>query len=209
VLDHVVLATADLAETCRWLGHATGVVPGDGGPHLGMGTRNQLCSLGDGRYLEIIGPDPDQPQPAAPRPFGIDRLVEPGIAAWCARRTELHDVIARARSVGYRLVGPIPMQRQAPGGLICWQLAVPAPDSVDAALPFFIDWGDTPHPSSSAVAGLTLTRIHAVAPGPHGLLTRLAALGEAIDLESGPKPGLTVELRGPGGRVTIGPAAYS
>ena len=43
----------------------------------GMGTTNFLIGLGAGAYLEIIGPDPDQPQPVGGRWFGIDRLTPP------------------------------------------------------------------------------------------------------------------------------------
>lgn len=41
----------------------TGVQPVSGGSHQGMGTTNFLVGLGAGAYLEIIGPDPNQPQP--------------------------------------------------------------------------------------------------------------------------------------------------
>jgi integrase len=47
-----------------------------------MGTANFLIGLGAGAYLEIIGPDPDQPQPVGGRWFGIDRLTAPRIAAF-------------------------------------------------------------------------------------------------------------------------------
>ena len=76
-LDHLVLATPDLQATARWLERATGVTPSPGGPHIGKGTHNVLCSLGHASYLEIVGPDPDQVAPEGGRPFGIDALTEP------------------------------------------------------------------------------------------------------------------------------------
>ena len=61
VLDHIVLAAPDLDEAKDAFDAQTGVMPIDGGPHEGLGTRNALVSFGDGTYLEIIAPDPEQP----------------------------------------------------------------------------------------------------------------------------------------------------
>jgi len=60
-LDHIVLAAPDLDEAKRSFNDQTGVMPMDGGPHENLGTRNALVSFGDGVYLEIIAPDPEQP----------------------------------------------------------------------------------------------------------------------------------------------------
>jgi len=45
-----------------------------GGKHNGQGTHNALLGLGAQTYLEIIAPDPGQPTPSMPRPFGVDGL---------------------------------------------------------------------------------------------------------------------------------------
>ena len=56
----------------------TGVRPSYGGAHPGLGTHNALLSLGHHSYLEIIAPDPNQPTPPRPRPFGLDELEADG-----------------------------------------------------------------------------------------------------------------------------------
>ena len=58
--DHIVIAAPDLAQAKLEFEELTGVPPADGGPHIGLGTRNALVSFGADCYLEIIAPDPEQ-----------------------------------------------------------------------------------------------------------------------------------------------------
>ena len=85
VVDHLVYATPDLRLGVERIETLLGVRASPGGQHPGRGTRNALLSLGPTAYLEIIGPDPEQPAPALPRPFGIDDLREPKLVAWAAK----------------------------------------------------------------------------------------------------------------------------
>ena len=55
----------------------------------GVERETPLITLGPATYLEIIAPDPEQPPPKTPRPFGIDGLKESRLVAWAAKGSDL------------------------------------------------------------------------------------------------------------------------
>jgi hypothetical protein len=195
-LDHLVYATPDLDASVRHIAELTGVWPVEGGSHPGLGTRNHLLGLGELRYLEIIGPDPDQPGPEAPRPFGIDELTEPRLAAWAVRAADIEARVARARTLGYD-PGPIePLARRAPDGeVLRWRLTLP----YDTVVPFLIDWGRTPHPARH-LPNVPLTAFEAAHPEPETVRHQLSALGVDLNVRKG-APGLTAVV-GSGARLS-------
>jgi hypothetical protein len=180
-LDHLVYATPDLDESVRQLAKLTGVRPVEGGPHPGLGTRNHLLGLGELRYLEIIGPDPEQPEPELPRPFGVDDLTEPRLAGWAVRAADIEARVARSRALGYD-PGPIePLSRRTTEGeVLRWRLTYP----YEAVVPFLIDWGRTPHPARRLPV-VPLTAFSGSHPDPADVRRRLAALGVNLVVREG------------------------
>lgn len=201
-IDHLVYATPDLQTAVAEIESRFGVAPTPGGAHLGSGTFNALLGLGNRTYLEIIGPDPAQPDPEWPRPFGIDTLETSSLVAWCASpHRPLDEVAADARAAGFEPGAVRAMTRQRPDGVILeWTLTEPPADGV---LPFFIDWGRTAHPSEALPVGGTLVALDLFHPQPRTIDLMLsavsdeAALGDEeskISLNFADRPGLAAEI---------------
>ncbi|WP_372672944.1 VOC family protein [Amycolatopsis kentuckyensis] len=199
MLDHLVYAGPDLADAVTRVAELTGVTPAPGGSHPGLGTANHLADLGAGMYLEVIGPDPAQPDPAVPRPFGIDELTEPALVAWAVRTTDLDATIARARAHGFDPGDALEMSRAtADGETLRWRLTPPpAPGTLR---PFLIDWGTTPHPTTRGLPSLPLLMVTATHPDPSWVHTATNALGLEFLVRRTEKATLTAALRTPEGR---------
>lgn len=206
VLDHLVYAGPNLAEAVDEFERLTGIRAEPGGPHLGRGTANHLVSFGPGTsYLEIIGPDPDQPESTEPRSFGIDGLSGPKLVTFAIRPSEnetFEAVVSTIRSAGFN-PGPIrAMQRTRPDGVeLNWQLTSQRllddgnlPDG--GLVPFVIDWGSTPHPSESATPGLAMTAMRVAGGETTAILELYNRLGLDIQVDRG-ETSITCRLVGP------------
>jgi hypothetical protein len=191
-LDHLVYATPDLAAAVDQVAERVGVRPVEGGPHVDLGTRNFLLGLGDRGYLEIVGPDPDQPEPAGPRPFGVDALAAPALVAWAVATDDIDAAVARARDAGVDLGDAYRMSRRRPDGtLLTWRLTPPLP----GVRPFLIDWEDTPHPAETLPV-VPLRSFDITHPDPDMLRAEMAALGIMPDVSEAERAGLTARLDG-------------
>ena len=100
-LDHLVYAVPDLDDGARAFAAATGVTPVEGRRHLGRGTRNVLVGFGDKSYLEIVGPDPDNPaDPGVTTPFGVATLKRPRLVTWAVHPADLERAASASASAG-------------------------------------------------------------------------------------------------------------
>ncbi|WP_436757706.1 VOC family protein [Streptosporangium sp. V21-05] len=197
LLDHLVYATPDLYGTVRELAGLLGAEPVEGGRHVGLGTRNYLLGLGGRRYLEIIGPDPDQPDPGLARPFGLDLLPGPRLVTWAIHPDDLDAVVARARERGYEPGDVHPMSRRTPEGeLLEWRLTSSPDDTGDGLVPFLIDWGSTAHPAERGLPVVELTSLTAFHPDPATVAGYLSALGTELEVAAGDEPRLVAVIGG-------------
>jgi hypothetical protein len=203
-VDHLVYATPDLKVGIDAIEKLLGARATPGGQHPGAGTRNALVALGPASYLEIIGPDPEQPFHMGPRRFGIHGLKVPRLAAWAAKGQDLEHLVAEAARRGVKL-GPVGSgSRKRPDGiLLSWRFTSPATLLGDGVVPFFIDWGKTPHPAQTAAAGATLVALRAEHPDARGVGEMLRKLGLDLRVTVAPAPALIAAVDCPNGRVEL------
>lgn len=203
-VDHLVYATPDLNRGIDEIEALLGVRATPGGQHPGRGTRNALVSLGPARYLEIIGPDPQQPAPSSPRSFGLDGLKKSALVAWAAKGGDLESLVRAAAGKRIRLGEATGGSRRRPDGvLLSWQYTDPRTVTADRIVPFFIDWGTSPHPSQTAAKGATLIGLRAEHPDAQSVQRMLRDLDLELPVQSGQTPGLIATIEGPRGRVEL------
>jgi Glyoxalase-like domain len=208
MIDHLVYASNDLPGASATVAQLLGTAPTPGGRHVGHGTHNELLSLGGATYLEVIGPDPTQPALAGPRPFGIDGLTEPALVAWCVRpRRPLAEIVDEARAVGIELGHVTAMSRRRPDGVLLeWSLTFPQLDGpFGRALPFMIDWSDSPHPTDSLLPAVTLVELDVAHPDPQALRAALDIIGitDNVVIHEQLQPELRATMATEHGAVTL------
>lgn len=200
-LDHLVYATPDLETTCRDLETRLGVRPSAGGQHPGRGTHNALLSIGPDAYLEIIGPDPLQPE-IRPTWFGIDQLTAPKLVTWAVRVDDLEAFlkeISPATHVGAIRSG----SRKTPEGTsLSWQLTEPQLVQGVGLIPFLIQWNSN-HPAHSATPGPPLIHLRLEHPNPELIKNQLKSLRLEVAIEQSSTPALVALFQGPNGLIAL------
>ena len=203
-IDHLVYATPDLSVGVERIEGLLGIRATPGGQHPGEGTRNALIALGPTSYLEILAPDPEQPKLDHPRRFGIDTLSGPRLVTWAAKGHNLTQAVNDAHRRGVPLGDVISGSRRTPAGvLLAWHTTNQRAVIADGIVPFFIDWGTTPHPASTAVSGATLVSLRAEHPDPTGVGRTLNQLGLELPVTKGPAAALVATITGARGRVEL------
>jgi len=195
LLDHLVYATPDLETTCRELETRLGVRPSAGGQHPGRGTRNALISIGPRAYLEIIGPDPLQPD-TRPVWFGIDQLTAPRLITWAVRIDELEAFVKEISpnaNVGVVRSG----SRKTPEGTtLSWQLTEPQLVQGVGLAPFLIEWRSQQHPAQSAITGPRLVQLRIEHPEPESIRKQLHSLRLEVAIEQSSRAALVAIFEG-------------
>lgn len=203
-IDHLVYATPDLAAGIERVERLLGVRAVPGGQHPGAGTRNALIGLGDETYLEIIGPDLDQPKPSRARRFGIDDLRAPRLVTWAAKATDLEGVLRNAKSHGVDLGQVQSGSRRRPDGvLLSWRLTVSPALTSDGIVPFFIDWGKTVHPASNLPKDCAIVALRAEHPDANRIQAELSGVGLNLRVDKAAAPALIATIKTPHGDVEL------
>jgi hypothetical protein len=207
-IDHIVVGARTLEAGADYVAAHLGVRPAGGGRHEGVGTHNLLLGLGKDCYLEVIAPDPDQPDPPHARPFDLDdpgvRMMleaEPRLVAWVARTPVLDAVVTR---LGRHLAGEIRTMKR---GRLSWRMAMP-PQRQDMInlIPSLIQWDDGKGAAPRLPdSGVRLVALEAEHPEIDAVRNGLAQRGleEAIRLRRSPHARLVARFALPDGREAV------
>jgi hypothetical protein len=202
-VDHLIYATPDLDRTVSELEKLLGVKATPGGRQESRGTWNALISLGTGAYLEIVAPDPQRPATAQP-PWWLKNLKNPRIVAWAVHGTGLEALRANALQNGVPLGEVISGERVRPDGVrLAWRFTSPKVPVADGIVPFFIDWGQSPHPAKTSPQGAILVALRAEHPDRAGVQHMIEQLGVDLIVADGSAPALIATVEGLHGRVEI------
>jgi Glyoxalase-like domain len=203
-VDHLAYATPDLERGVAEIEKLLGVRATPGGQHPGRGTRNALVALGPTSYLEIVGPDPDQPPPKEPRSFGLDSLAAPRLVAWAANTSDIDALVRDAAKQGVNLGEIKSGGRKRPDGMVLsWRVTDATKTPGDGIVPFFIDWGTSPHPAATSAKGATLVALRAEHPNPAEIRRILGVIGIDLPVTQGPKPALIAVIECSKGKVEL------
>jgi Glyoxalase-like domain len=204
--DHLVFATTDLKDGIAQIEELLSVPAVMGGRHPDMGTCNAHVALGHECYIEIIAPDPEQPDYQGVRPFGIGHHKSAQLVTWAARRNNLSQFVQSVRASGVLLGEPFSMSRiTQEGETISWELSFQPESNQDDihVLPFFIDWGSTAHPASRCKKGATLLMLDLEHPESE----KIARTAEVLELDTnvcrGALPKIIAHIRCPRGEVVL------
>lgn len=202
LLDHILFGCSNLEEGIAYVEERVGVRAAFGGVHPGVGTQNALLSLGERRYLEIIAPDPNQPNAEDTR--GLKKLDAPKVIGWAAHPGNLEDFALTLKKAGIESTGPNAGSRQRPDGkTLHWKTLI-LHDDADGLLPFFIEWGEgTVHPSVDAPKGCRLQFFEAMAPDHAGLKIKVQHMGVDLIVVGSTTPHLRAEIAGDGKTATF------
>ncbi len=201
-VDHLVWAAPDLDRAIDELAVRTGRRPRTGGAHPGNGTRNAILGLGGRSYLEVLAPDPAQATTATAS-ASLAKLPGPVLHTFAVATDRLDRVAVKLEQAGLPHAGVIPMSRQLPTGrLVRWRLLIPTGHAYGPLVPFFIDWGDSPHPADDVQDDCRLSHLALTHPEAWSLRPLLEKLGVEVDVQAGPAS-ITAQLETPAGAVRL------
>ncbi len=203
-LDHLVFAVPDLESSVEAFSERLGAAPAFGGRHESVGTHNAILPVQGGSYVELMAPDPSNPDPPLGLPFGLATLTEPRLVTWAVRTQDIGAAVQRARTAGCDPGVVVDLARDTPeGDRLTWRLTVRREALAAGLVPFLIDWGSTPHPSGTSEALCRVEGFGAEHPDPESVRVLLRALDVSLDVEQGLQPRLRATVVGPGGSIEL------
>ncbi|MEM8987087.1 MAG: VOC family protein [Pseudomonadota bacterium] len=200
--DHFLWGVPDLDDGIAQFSDMTGVQPIIGGSHPGIGTRNALASLGANIYFEIIAPDPAQ-QLEGTLGEEIGSLQAPSLMTMALRAPDLAGIAAIYTAHGIEVDQSDEGRRTPDGDMLSWSLCEPRHEMrpMDPRWPFYIDWKNTPHPSSVTPIGCQFKSISFSGPDAAEIKKLWRALGVPARFDESDKYNVALLIDTPEGEI--------
>ncbi|MEE4209958.1 MAG: VOC family protein [Parvularcula sp.] len=202
-VDHIVFAVPDLQVATDHLAGVLGISPVRGGEHVALGTENTLFSLGGRQYFEILGPSRNQ---AELQPFGaaLASKDRPDILTFAVETDNLEEIVRVAEEIGLETSGIANSSRVMPDGQVLrYRSVLVISQEFRGLVPFFIDWGDGPHPGLTSPEGATLKYLEVLSPDPAKLARIYSRLGIKVPVKAGLAPAIIAEVKSASGQIVL------
>jgi hypothetical protein len=201
-LDHLLWEEFRLEDGEERFAELTGVRPAFGGTHPDRGTHNSLLSLGQGKYLKLIAPDPEQANSKfsqqAPANF------TPRLFAFAVRTYDLNFVEMLIQKAGLEVSGLYDVSRQSPSGeMLNWRSIFVGGHLFGNFMPFFTQCGDMTHPSETSPKGCELLEFSVGHPDNETLSSFYKTLQVNVPVFQSEHPELIAVLSTPKGKVIL------
>ena len=161
-----------------------------------------MVSAGEGTYLEIIAPDhaqaPFDPVKEPVKAFAskIEKLNQPEVDMFVFSTNDLEGVAERGRKLGFTVVGPKEGSRKMVNGFVLkWTHVDFIGHDFGQFVPFAINWGDMPHPSSMSPKGAIIESVTVKHPRHEELRKIYETLGVPAKVIYGEKPVIIVGIK--------------
>lgn len=203
-VDHLLYATSNLEKGMDEIEALLGVRPARGGHHPQFGTHNALLSLGTNVYFEVIARDPDLPEPEGGAFIDIPEGTQSKLLTWIMQTSDIEQSVCAARAANLGIGDISTGKRENPdGSVVRWQATNPYAMPLDGALPFLINWGETPHPSTTTPAGCLFEQLLIEHPQAESVRKGLSVLGLNLEVAKAEEYRMVAKIRTPGGVVTL------
>ena len=201
-IDHIILLVPDLPAYVTEFEQGSGVTPKYGGMQPNAKVANALVDLGNGAYLEILGPSPgDEVGPMTER---LQALPEPTVAWFALQSFDLDDNVKRLEAAGLEHSGVLRTNwESSERGLIDYSGLVAVNHGWGDQMPFYIDWHETPHPSSTSPGGITLSEFTVYHPDARNLGVVYGQLGVNVEVKVSETAGYDLVLETPKGELSF------
>lgn len=197
-IDHLVYAVPSLEEGMNWATEHLGTEPVYGGEHEGLGTCNALLSLGSS-YLEILAPN-EKRLLKGTMGARLAALPDAGLVTW-AVQGNLKEINKILWHFGVETLGPFRTERRtSEGEILAWDLLFP--HAGPRGTPFFIDWLECPHPSTTSPVAGKLNSLIIATPDVTRLRELLDTMRLDVQVAQG-APSITASIKTGQGQAAI------